>query len=627
VADIATVAPTTRDHNGSESPARSMDRHRTRFLASLSARLERDRALRESEADTPSLWHRQPEPPDSTGEPAIDESPEADLAADIPEPAAHTTRAEVVALRRSPGRRDLGVEALRGQRPDQTPSPAVPWSETGMSQALRDAIASVRRVSHHAMPERPPARADRGRSAPRRFDDSAVEQASFGLAESDAQPSFEDQELRRDARFDHPAAAERFDEHALDEEAALADTRADPQQSLEPAAAADEWAARSADWADEPVSLAEDAAQFDDGPDAPRRFGGRARPRRSSLNAPAGWRAPPGADAAAEERSSDDGWDEEAPPGLQEDSPGRVPLWRGVTQRPRLHVAAVLVPLFVLVAGVGVGILSGAQGFDRVLTTLGWTSLADGSMRAAPTQPAPPAASSARSPTSGAEPPPASMPSAADVAASPAEPAPPPQLSELETVRVAPLPAPPNDEQSPADPQTSDMPLPPPPKPAPWSSLPGEASAPNDRIDVDAAAGAVLAADGTPNDTVADAAVTALEDDGAGGPFEPILIKSSASEPRVFVHYTESGAGSPATALHLVRQLRAAGFKVEERPVEVSIAENSIRYFFPGDRDEAEVLSAQLQSQVPGGAAVTILDLTSYEPKPRQGHLEVWLGG
>ena len=183
-------------------------------------------------------------------------------------------------------------------------------------------------------------------------------------------------------------------------------------------------------------------------------------------------------------------------------------------------------------------------------------------------------------------------------AAPPAEPAPPsPQLSELETVRVAPLPAPSKVEESPADPATSAMPLPPPPKPAPWSSLSREASGASDRVEsaVDAAVVALRAANGGVKDAVEDASVAALEPEGAGDPFEPILVKSSVSEPRIFVHYSESAPGSP-NALQLIRQLRAAGFTVEERPVEVSIAENSIRYFFPGDRDEAEALSAQLQS-------------------------------
>lgn len=136
---------------------------------------------------------------------------------------------------------------------------------------------------------------------------------------------------------------------------------------------------------------------------------------------------------------------------------------------------------------------------------------------------------------------------------------------------------------------------------------------------------AVLEADAAVDNAVEEAAAAVLEADGAGGPFEPILIKTPISEPRVFVHYTESAPGSPATALHLVRQLRAAGFTVEGRAVAFPIAEPSIRYFFEGDRDEAEALSAQLQGQVPGGGAVPILDLTSYEPKPREGHLEVWL--
>ena len=95
---------------------------------------------------------------------------------------------------------------------------------------------------------------------------------------------------------------------------------------------------------------------------------------------------------------------------------------------------------------------------------------------------------------------------------------------------------------------------------------------------------------------------------------------------RVFVHYTASAPGSPTAALQLVRRLRAAGFTVEGRAVEFPIPEDSIRYFFNGDRDEAEAVSAQLRGRVPGGT-VPIVDFTSHEPKPRQGHLEVWLGG
>jgi hypothetical protein len=65
---------------------------------------------------------------------------------------------------------------------------------------------------------------------------------------------------------------------------------------------------------------------------------------------------------------------------------------------------------------------------------------------------------------------------------------------------------------------------------------------------------------------------------------------------------------------------------VEGRAVAIPIPRDSVRYFFDGDRDEAEAVSARLQDQVTGGA-MPIVDFTSYQPKPRQGHLEVWLGG
>ena len=129
------------------------------------------------------------------------------------------------------------------------------------------------------------------------------------------------------------------------------------------------------------------------------------------------------------------------------------------------------------------------------------------------------------------------------------------------------------------------------------------------------------------DDEVENAAVAVLESDGAGGPFEPILVKTSISEPQGFrpLHRKRprQPRHRPATSSG---SLRAAGFTVEGRAVEFSIPRASIRYFFDGDRDEAEAVSARLQGQVPGGA-VPIMDFTTYEPKPREGHLEVWLGG
>ena len=169
--------------------------------------------------------------------------------------------------------------------------------------------------------------------------------------------------------------------------------------------------------------------------------------------------------------------------------------------------------------------------------------------------------------------------------------------------------------------------MPPPPKPAPWSNMPRESSSASDRIEseVDAPAVAAIAEDGAVDDAVEDAAVALLEADGAGRAFEPILVKTSISEPRVFVHYTENGPGGPTTALQLVRHLREAGFAVESRAVEFPISAHSVRYFFDADRDQAEAVSAQLQGQVPEGAAVPVVDFPDYRPRPRPGHLEIWL--
>ena len=91
------------------------------------------------------------------------------------------------------------------------------------------------------------------------------------------------------------------------------------------------------------------------------------------------------------------------------------------------------------------------------------------------------------------------------------------------------------------------------------------------------------------------------------------------------MQYVADAAAGPATAMHVVRQLRAAGFSVEARAVPFSIRANSIRYFFPGDRDEAQALRASLEGQLPGGAALSVMDFSSFEPKPQEGHLEVWL--
>jgi hypothetical protein len=125
-----------------------------------------------------------------------------------------------------------------------------------------------------------------------------------------------------------------------------------------------------------------------------------------------------------------------------------------------------------------------------------------------------------------------------------------------------------------------------------------------------------------------DGAMAASATEGTGGPFQPLFAKlagSKAPPDQVLIHYTASAAGAPAIAMHLVRQLKAAGFPVEARPVQFPIAANSIRYFFASDGDQAEALRASLASQIPGGADLQVMDFTSYSPKPQPGHLEVWL--
>jgi hypothetical protein len=155
------------------------------------------------------------------------------------------------------------------------------------------------------------------------------------------------------------------------------------------------------------------------------------------------------------------------------------------------------------------------------------------------------------------------------------------------------------------------LPLPPPPKP-----------------ELRQTAAAQPARDASLGGTAADATTAPAEDEGAGSLFRPLFAKLPASRTtaeQVLVHFMADAAGAPAIAMHLVRQLKAEGFPVEARAVQFPIATNSVRYFFASDRDQAEALRASLASQMPGGAEVLVMDFTSYEPKPRLGHLEVWL--
>jgi hypothetical protein len=210
-------------------------------------------------------------------------------------------------------------------------------------------------------------------------------------------------------------------------------------------------------------------------------------------------------------------------------------------------------------------------------------------------------------------------------------------LEELATVRVAPPPgnamaepapaaSPPINtlaEPAPVPPPESTRALPLPPPPKPDLPRPATGQAPSEGQLADAADAAVTGASQT------EETVDPADDvEGTGGPFEPLFAKLPAwrgTPGQVLLHYTASAAGGPATAMHLVRQLKAAGFSVEARAVQFPIAGNSIRYFFPEDREQAEALRTSLEGQMPGGAPLSVMDFSSFDPKPQEGHLEIWL--
>jgi hypothetical protein len=413
-----------------------------------------------------------------------------------------------------------GIGTAAGSEPDH---PAKSWTERGMPERMRAAIASVRRISSGARP-------DPDRHRPERLGDWVAP--------------------------DHRALQETFDQVARPVR-----TRQATRQEL---------AGQAALWripADEPpVSR----------PAARRRGIGvrREPPGQAAL-----WRGP----------------DDESPVpvpaprrrgiGVRREPPGQAALWRSpddespvpvlARRRRGIPVAAlVATTIVVLVVGSSLGLL--LAGWNLELP-----SLLSG-MAASPPGPV-----------------------AESEAPATAAPAPPP-ITEI--VRVERPPVPPAAAAEDPPPTAADAAQLPPPRPAPRSSSAREGPAATDPIDQ--ALQTLLA-----------------EARGAGGPFEPV-VEDAGARPglRVSVNYAASAAGGPATAMHLVRHLKAQGFTVEAREVDFAIASDSIRYFFDADRDAAEALSSSLAGQVPGGEAPPVVDFTHYEPKPQEGHLELWIG-
>jgi hypothetical protein len=295
---------------------------------------------------------------------------------------------------------------------------------------------------------------------------------------------------------------------------------------------------------------------------------------------------------ASVRRISSDGWPDQAWPDEEEPPPEPDDSWEppedsweppeeeappadpvAAAARPRFRAAGfVAASAAVLLVGFGVGALLAGWDLGLPLPATMTASPATGPVARGPEPAAPPEA--------------------------------PPPITEIVRLQPAPLPPAVEAERVAPDQATGGLPLPPPPKPAPWSTVASEGrSAAN------------------PVDDPVDAAINALVEEG-----EAVSSPSGqASGPRVYVHFAARAAGAPAIAMHLVRRLNAEGFAAEARPVDFLIASPSIRYFFAADRDSAEAVSATLEGQIPGKVTPPVVDFTHFEPKPQPGDLEIWV--
>jgi hypothetical protein len=110
-----------------------------------------------------------------------------------------------------------------------------------------------------------------------------------------------------------------------------------------------------------------------------------------------------------------------------------------------------------------------------------------------------------------------------------------------------------------------------------------------------------------------------------------IAVAAQAAEgTKVYVHFSDASAEQRDTAIRVGLLLEDQGVEVVDlRPVGIPISAPTIRFFAPGQREEAERLSRRLAAamaeQSPRPASVRVQDFTSYTPKPPDRALEVWL--
>jgi hypothetical protein len=101
-----------------------------------------------------------------------------------------------------------------------------------------------------------------------------------------------------------------------------------------------------------------------------------------------------------------------------------------------------------------------------------------------------------------------------------------------------------------------------------------------------------------------------------------------AAEIRVFIHHV-AHQGDTALARRLADHLQRRGFIVADiRPVDFSIGNPSVRYFFASDRAASRRLVEEVSrffEETPSQAPDEPSDFTHFMPKPRPGNVEVWL--
>jgi hypothetical protein len=578
-----------------------MSSSRSAFLKGLRARLQSDIALREAERDEESpeagvepahepAVEQEPRPPQNpaAASRAAQVEPGGDSASDATTPARPLQASD----------RAVTVGPSRDSEEDFGAYPSASWAEAGMPLRLRDAIASVRRVSHELYQGAPPDHEPLP-ATPRpdhRDDDDFLSQIEppfdstwdDGPAEPEHGPADRDDPLQAD-RMDGPTDEVVFHHHAPGDEWPSANRGL--QEEFERA------------FQREQIELEEGAAPEEVG--LGNEGGRNSAEHARALHDRAAYQEPKtrGDETHEEPRADDDDADEEPSSGVGEELHDRPPAPRRTTAGYGVHVTALAAAIvFVALAGFGFGMLSDSappQGSTPV-QDIGTAAPGPGAAGLSP-----PAATQA-----------------------------PPPLDEV--VRVAPPPGDALAEPAPVAPARTvaptsaagplrAIPLPPPPKPDFPQAATDQAPRDNQRGDATADAAIVPAVAKEPVDQAASAAP---DGEGTDGPFEPLFAKlpaAQASSGQVLVQYMADAAGGPATVMHVVRQLKAAGFSVEARGVPFSIRANSIRYFFPEDRDQAEALRASLEGQLPGDAAPSVMDFSSFEPKPQQGHLEVWL--